>query len=238
MLTKLLNKSSAVRPRSVLRSTDRNYMRLLNDGAHFTRETRKPSGSQQLRCILPDGGTRVLTSAVFYDMLERGFIELSNTELGDNQATDFFTISGKGKKILEGEDPYAPVLPEDEPEQTSEMPDEVIPPAPESPLIPATASLNLWKKIAVNRPKLKDLKVISQDGRYIDPSVPNSNLEVYTAFVKWEDDGDDRMADEEIDVLAKSELHAEEIAAAAMRQDYEPGGRIIGIRQRIRGTYY
>jgi hypothetical protein len=46
------------------------------------------------------------------------------------------------------------------------------------------------------------------------------------------------MADEEIDVLAKSELHAEEIAAAAMRQDYEPGGRIIGIRQRIRGTYY
>jgi hypothetical protein len=157
MIAKLLNKTSAVRPRSVLRSTDRNYLHALNEGAHFTRETRKPSGSQQLRCILSDGDTRVLTSAVFYDMLERGLIELSNTELGDNQATDFFIISGKGKKILEGEDPYAPVIPEDEPEQTSEMPDEIIPPAPESPLISATASLrfDLWKKIAVNRPKLK-----------------------------------------------------------------------------------
>ena len=87
MLTKLLNKSSAVRPRSVLRSTDRNYMRLLNDGAHFTRETRKSNGSQQLRCVLSDGDTRVLTSAVFYDMLERDD-ELKPSEVPAKLATN------------------------------------------------------------------------------------------------------------------------------------------------------
>lgn len=38
---------------------------------------------------------------------------------------------------------------------------------------------------------------------------------------------------EEIDVDAATDLHAREIAALALARDYEPGGRIVAVEERI-----
>jgi hypothetical protein len=118
MQTSLL-RTAAVRPRPLLRNTDKQYLRILADAGNFTREVYK-NGSQQLRVRYNDEA-RVLTSAVFYDMLERGLIKLDHAEQGEKSVLEYYTISEKGSKILEGEDPYAPTeFKVEEPEASSE----------------------------------------------------------------------------------------------------------------------
>lgn len=107
MRSNLLN-TAAVRPKSILRSTDRSYLRLLQEGAYFTREDyvsggKFPSQAQHLRLIMPDGNKKVVTVAVFYDLLERGYTQFDRKD-GN---VDIYVISDKGRKILNGEDPYA-----------------------------------------------------------------------------------------------------------------------------------
>lgn len=49
-------------------------------------------------------------------------------------------------------------------------------------------------------------------------------MATYTAFVSWDDDGQ-----EEIDVQARDEQGARAQAQAELDRDYEPGGRIVAI---------
>jgi hypothetical protein len=83
----------------------------------------------------------------------------------------------------------------------------------------------------------KPLTVWTEDlsGAY-QCETPGKLAKRYTAFVKfvWPDaEGPDDYTLEEIDINARSEPQAFRVAEAALAKDYEPGGKIIRMTERI-----
>jgi hypothetical protein len=79
-------------------------------------------------------------------------------------------------------------------------------------------------------------------GMYVDLAlnkIAAEKAEVYTVFVNYKyGPGPDQFSTEEIDVIAATRGHAEAIALAALKRDYEPGGKIVHIEERVRGTMF
>ena len=80
-----------------------------------------------------------------------------------------------------------------------------------------------------------ELQRVAQSGAYARAERSSDYpLRRYTAFIRYNwGDGDDNSSIEEIDIDARDDTDARVIASAALAQDYEPGGRIIRVDERI-----
>lgn len=70
-----------------------------------------------------------------------------------------------------------------------------------------------------------------RDGYYVDASLRAGNpTERFTVYVEYRfgPEPDDTEI-EEVDVRAATDRHAREITAAALKRDYEPGGKIVHV---------
>jgi hypothetical protein len=81
-----------------------------------------------------------------------------------------------------------------------------------------------------------------QWGMYFDLALNKAASEranVFTVFVNYKfGPGPDDFSTEEIDVIAATVTHAKDIAKAALARDYEPGGKIVHVEERVRGTMF
>lgn len=93
---------------AALRPTDKQYLKLLAEGAKLTRESytsgangKFPSEAQSIRFILPNGTSKGVTVAVFYGLLENGLIEATGeSEPGAKGNIEHFGLSERGKQVL------------------------------------------------------------------------------------------------------------------------------------------
>jgi len=79
-------------------------------------------------------------------------------------------------------------------------------------------------------------------GMYCDLAlnkVAAERANVFTVFVNYKfGEGEDDFSTEELDVIAATSNHAKQIAEKALARDYEPGGKIVHIEERVRGTMF
>jgi hypothetical protein len=62
-------------------------------------------------------------------------------------------------------------------------------------------------------------------------------LEVYTALINWPGP-ESEFEGEEIDVLAVSENLARQMVERELEYGYKPGGKIVEVINRVRGSFY
>lgn len=77
---------------------------------------------------------------------------------------------------------------------------------------------------------IRDNLVIDRDSGAYRFTVERDGLRRYTAFVRF---GEDEYAIEEIDVDARSEGEARDVARRALDADYEEGGVIFRVEERF-----
>jgi hypothetical protein len=81
------------------------------------------------------------------------------------------------------------------------------------------------------------LQAMAYDGWDNGLSEEAKSLEVYTALISWPARGGE-FDGEEIDVLAVSEELAREMVKLELDHCYSPGGKIVELTPRTRGSFY